>query len=178
MADGPPEPPPSSDQRLANILGALALALNDDMMAELADCLPPGIPAAAVALVGHAPWITIAELAQALRLSHSATVRLVDRACAADLLMRARSERDGRAVVVRPTAKGRTVAARIAAARLATVEHFLTALDREERASLSGMVERMLIGGLRDGMHGVRICRLCEPKVCDDCPIEPHLPQR
>lgn len=166
------------DLRLANLLGALALASHDDMVIAASNDMPSGVPAAAIALLDHAEWLTVAELAACMTLSHSATVRLVDRGCAAGFFSRRPSENDGRAVQIVLTEDGKAAASRISTARLSAISRFLKPLDEQERLLLSSMIERMLVGGLRDVMHGVRICRLCDPGVCRDCPMEPYLPSR
>ena len=164
--------------RTANLIGALAFALADDVAAAIGDLVPDNVPPSAVALIGHAPWITVVELAGALRLSHSATVRLVDRMEAAGLVRRGKSDRDGRAVLLSLTDTGEEAAARISDARLASVQSLLKGLAPREQAAFGMIAEKALAALIRDGDHAVRICRLCTPKVCTDCPVEPMLPQR
>jgi DNA-binding MarR family transcriptional regulator len=58
-------------------------------------------------------WCTVAELAEALQVKHHAAVGLVDRCAQAQLVSRARGERDRRQVEVRLTPRGERVLARL-----------------------------------------------------------------
>ena len=99
-------------------------------------------PAALVALHEWAGGRTIETLAGGLRLSHSRTVRVVDRLEAAGLATRARDPADGRGVLVRPDAgRARRGAAR-ADARAAALEAALAALDGGDRRELAAFAER------------------------------------
>ena len=165
-------------ERIVNLIGALAGAIADDINKETAALLPPAVPPAAIALVGHAPWITVAELASALQLSPSATVRLVDRATEAGLLVRKPSEADKRVSLVELTEAGRAVETQIVAVRRRTVEQLLSGLSSSDKDRLGELAEKMLGQLVRDPNHAVRVCRMCEPRVCADCPVEPMLPPR
>lgn len=167
-----------SDENAANLIAAFALAVVDDLSAAVGSLVPSGIPSSAIALIGHAPWITVAELAGALGLSHSATVRLVDRMSAVNLVERRRSKTDARAVLLSLTETGHDLAEQISASRLRSVEPLLSNLSQKERRTFANLTKKALEGSPRDGNHAVRICRLCEPIVCENCPVEPMLPLR
>tara|TARA_B100000678_G_C18227158_1_gene509324 strand:- start:4038 stop:4544 length:507 start_codon:yes stop_codon:yes gene_type:complete len=165
-------------ERIVNLVGALSGAIADDIVRETAALLPPSIPPAAIALVGHAPWVTVAELASALHLSSSATVRLVDRAVEAGFFVRRPSEVDRRISLVELTEAGRAIETHIVAVRRQAVQRSLDGLSSSDKDRLGELAERMLGQLVRNPGHAVRVCRMCEPQVCADCPVEPMLPPR
>jgi DNA-binding MarR family transcriptional regulator len=156
-------PAPGRDE---NLLGALALAVADRLGADVED----------VALVLLAGWLrgaSVDALRTVVQLSHSGTVRLVDRLQAAGLVQR-RPANDGRAVSLVPTRAGEAAAARVARDRLAAVADVLAPLTVEERAALTPLLERLLAAVVAAGAAPGRICRLCEVDVCghpERCPV-------
>ena len=102
----------TSDDRTANLLGALALTLSDRAGAAVhARAGVSGSDAAAlVTLRNYAEGEPLDLLRRALALSHPAVVRLADRLQARGLVERHRSASDGRAVALRLTAAGRRAA--------------------------------------------------------------------
>lgn len=152
--------------RTANLLGALVLAVVDDLRPVTAD-------AAIVQLENH-PDITIEELRQRTGLTHSATVRMVAQLEQRDLVTRGQSDRDRRAVVLTLTPDGRDAAAGVLSARsevLARVLAPLTPGDRQEFERLLGVLLDSLP---RSAAHATVICRLCELPACpmSRCPVE------
>ena len=107
-----------------NVVGALVVALGDRMRdaAEEAAGMRGALPAALVALHEWAGGRTIETLAGGLRLSHSRTVRVVDRLEAAGLAARARDPLDGRGVLVELTPAGQRAGERVLDARAAALE--------------------------------------------------------
>jgi len=99
-------------------LGALSLVVADRMNAavEAVAALGPSAPAALVALHEFLDGGTVTQLSSVLGLSHSGTVRLVDRLAVEGLVERIGAQ-DGRAVSVVLTSSGRRVALRIRQAR-------------------------------------------------------------
>src|SRR5262245_37182959 len=87
------------DLRIANIVGALALALSDDLLRAAERKAPEaGLAAAAIALLRHVPGMTIERLRNALGLSHPGAVRLIDRLEQEGSVVRRPSNADRRAV--------------------------------------------------------------------------------
>jgi DNA-binding MarR family transcriptional regulator len=163
-----------TDDRTANLLGALALALADRMTAGFADADAAG-PSRAAALLTLAsfPGPSIEGLRCTLGLTHSATVRLVD-GLAADGHVERKPAADRRAVSLRLTAAGKRAAAGLAAARRHPLASALGTLRPAERRALEPLVERLL-AALTDGRERAdRICRLCEIACCpqERCPVE------
>ncbi len=166
-----------SNDDLANQLGALALALADDMRAaaEAAAC-EPGPAAAALVLAGHVPNLSIAALAPAVGLSHPGAVRLVDRLVADGLMQRQPSPQDRRAVQLQLTPAGRDRAMAVQAARTAPLRQLVAMLDPAEARMLAGAVARLLAARVASEGDALRLCRLCDHDRCDTCPAERALP--
>lgn len=165
--------------RTENIVGALALALADDLLRAAQDRSPEAGPAAAaIALLGHEPGMPIERLRRALGLSHPGAVRLVDRLEADGLVSRGRSESDRRAVALTLTAPGETMCGAILSARRGALTQALASLTPAERASLDALADKMLRAVLRGEDHAYAMCRLCDPAACTDCPVEAELQAR
>jgi MarR family transcriptional repressor of emrRAB len=149
--------------RDANVVGALALALADDLRAatERAGGHGGSGAAALVALDGPVAGSSIDVLSRVCGISHSGTVRLVDRLEAAELVER-RLGADGRAVALWLTPAGRRVARRILARR----EAALAVLTPDERAALARAAETVLAAMAGRDAAEHRICRLCDTEAC------------
>lgn len=166
--------------RTGNLLGALSLAIADDVLdAVRAETDSSGASAAAaLALLGHAPGLTIKQLGQVLRLSHPGAVRLVDRLARDALVTRERSAQDGRAVTLALTGAGRAAAERILASRRGVLEAALGAFSATECRTFEALAEKLLRAALDDGLHAARVCRLCDPDDCRGCPVESEIASR
>jgi DNA-binding MarR family transcriptional regulator len=163
--------------RLANLLGAWALAVSDAISAAAATAAGRGgqAPAALVALHEFAGGSTIEELSQVLGLTHSAAVRLVDALVADGHVARRRGVGDRRAVALRLTPAGRAAARRIIRSRGEAVQGALAGLGAAERRSLTTLAERLTedmaarrLEQRRLGMPppGGWLCRLCDFEAC------------
>jgi DNA-binding MarR family transcriptional regulator len=166
----------ASDERTANLLGALALTLSDHAAAAVqAGAGVSGSDAAAlVTLRNYAEGEPLDLLRRALALSHPGVVRLADRLQARGLVERHRSDRDGRAVALRLTAAGRRSADAALAARADAIDAALETLDPGQRRALTPMLELMLGAQTTDSTASLVICRLCDPDVCghpERCPV-------
>jgi DNA-binding MarR family transcriptional regulator len=166
----------TSDERTANLLGALALTLSDRAGAAVhAGAGVSGSDAAAlVTLRNYAEGEPLDLLRRALALSHPGVVRLADRLQARGLVERHRSDRDGRAVALRLTAAGRRSADAALAARADAIDAALETLDPGQRRALTPMLELMLGAQTTDSTASLVICRLCDPDVCghpERCPV-------
>src|SRR4051794_40452775 len=119
--------------RTANLLAAAAVRIADLVHSSTAVTTGRGAQApAAVVLLARPEQRAIEDLRQALQLSHSATVRLVDRLVQDGLVKRAPGD-DGRTVIPTLTATGRRTAGAIQRARASAVKPLLAALEPEER---------------------------------------------
>src|SRR5205814_8184833 len=125
-------------------------------------------PSAAAALSALHQFLdrpTIDRLRQVLGLTPSGAVRLVDRLADAGLVARGPGE-DGRSRSVSLTARGRRVAARVAAARRAALDEALVGLSAAERDTLGGLLDRMMANVVAAKEGGGWICRLSGLTAC------------
>lgn len=161
------------EPRSANLLGALVTALNDDLELAAAEAAEHGsaFPAALVS-VRWQPGLTIEALRRVLGLSHSGTVRLLDR-LERDGSVERRAGRDGRSVALQLTPQGRQQVRRILERRRAVMANALGLLSPAEQQHLLKLVEKLLAGLTRGLEHSDHICRLCDEAVCPDasCPV-------
>jgi DNA-binding MarR family transcriptional regulator len=158
---------------LENTLGALAVAISDRLLAELRhgyDLAPSD--AAGLVVLARIPQ-PIEAVRRQVGLSHSATVRLVDRLEAAGLAARVPG-RDGRTVNVRLTATGTQEARRLLEERQRIMSDVLAHLSVDERLTLAAVVERLLEQLAVDWRVAMHICRLCDLPGCESdwpCPV-------
>lgn len=150
-----------------NAFGALALAVADRMEESVAAVAGHGAsgPAALVALDGLAAGRSIDSLRRILDLTHSGTVRLVDRLAAARLVER-RIGADVRAVSLHLTPEGRRAARRVGAAREAALEQVLSPLDAAQRDELNSLLSALFRGLAPSDDDARRLCRLCDADGC------------
>lgn len=163
-----------NDDRTANLLGALALALTDDLKDETEARAEHGAAApAALVTIGFYPGESIEMLSRILGLSHSAVVRLVDRLATYDLVER-RGGTDGRTSALHLTRRGKARMRLILRGRRHVLTTALSALSSDEQALFAGLLEKLLGALTRDRRHADHICRLCDERVCPGgrCPVE------
>ena len=158
------------ERRTSNLLGALALALADEMQAVAAAVAGHGAsgPAALVLLADLAGGATVEEQRRALGLTHSGTVRLVDRLVGAGLVER-RVGADARSLSLHLTPGGGRTARRVITARDGVLERALIPLEPRQRVLFEGLLEQ-LVAGLEEPRR--RICRLCDVPACGRCPAQ------
>ena len=162
----------SETQRTANLLGAAVLGLHDELKqtVETRSGRSGEAPAALNAL-GHQPGLSNDALSQLLGLTHTGTVRLVDRLAADGLVERRPAARDKRGVALYLTAAGKTVRREILADREAALVPLVSRLSVREQKTLASLLGKLLTAASRDDTHKLRICRLCDSGVCKACPI-------
>lgn len=168
----------TSPDHTANLLGALSLVVADRMTDAAADVVGHSLTAATALSALHQfldrPSVDV--LRRVLGLTHSGTVRLVDR-LEADGYVARRPGADGRSVAISLTAKGKRVGARVTAARSTVLGGVLATLTEAERAALDSTVAKLL-AGMKRGPGATRwICRLCDLDACGradgHCPFVP-----
>ena len=162
--------------REANLLGALAVVLAD-ALAEANEPAGGASPAAAlVAIGGASAGASIDALARIVRLSHSGTVRLVDR-LAADGLVERRRGSDQRSAALVLTPAGRRAARNVLSRREANLQSIVALLTDDQRAAIGGAAERILSELGRNPEAEPRVCRLCDVDACGRargrCPMVP-----
>jgi DNA-binding MarR family transcriptional regulator len=162
-----------SNARAANLLGALVVALHDELETATTEAADHGsaCPAALTTILGE-PGLSIEQLRQILGLSHSGTVRLLD-GLEREGSVERRAGRDARSVALQLTAQGKRRARAVLDARQQTLDPALAALTPAERAQLVRLTEKLLGRLTRDRRHSDHICRLCDLSVCPDatCPV-------
>jgi MarR family transcriptional regulator, negative regulator of the multidrug operon emrRAB len=168
---------PSSSQHAANVLGALSLAVADRMntAVEAIATLGPSAPAALAAMHEFLDGGSVTQLSSVLGLTHSGTVRLVDRLVVEGLVERVAAQ-DGRAVSLVLTRHGRSTAERILRAREKSLASALSALSPDEIDNLAAALDTMLttVTHARAEERSARtndrpqpwLCRLCDFAAC------------
>jgi MarR family transcriptional regulator, negative regulator of the multidrug operon emrRAB len=161
---------PSRDE---NLLAAMALGIADRIRETLeADAEHGAMASAALNTVGFFPGESISVLSKTLKLSHSATVRLVDGLAGKGLLER-RKGRDGRSVVLSLTRTGKRAFDRLREKRRKAIAEIIDVLSTNEQTQLTRLSEKLLDRLTRDRASGDFICRFCEIESCpqDRCPV-------
>ncbi|MEO0497072.1 MAG: MarR family transcriptional regulator [Pseudomonadota bacterium] len=166
------------DEALENTLGALALALSDDIGASIQTSGFVQSEVEAIGHLGHAPEMTISDLSSAIALSHAATVRLVTRLEAKGLVSRSQSTLDARKVILKLTAQGEDLHETLLGRRQGRLRSALQVLSPQEKSQFSTLTNRILRAMLRDESHAFRVCRLCDRPVCASCPVEAEMVER
>ena len=159
-----------------NIIGAAALGMADRVReaGEQASGLRGLMPAALISLHHHDSGYAVEQLAGALGMSHSRTVRLVDDLVAAGLAARRPDPGDRRVVRVRLSAKGRRTAETILRARAQALDTCLDGVSSARRRSLARIASEILGSMVDDRVRARRVCRMCDSHACGhltgDCP--------
>jgi DNA-binding MarR family transcriptional regulator len=161
-------------QHTANILGALALLIQDRVEsawhAEL-DLSP--MAAAALVQIDNEPGASIELIASHIGLTHSATVRVIDRLAERGLVEKDRARKDARAQSLRLSKAGKRTAERLHAARNRVTDGLLAGLDPVQRQALEGAISAILHRCVQPGREADVTCRVCDDRRCtpDICPI-------
>jgi MarR family transcriptional regulator, negative regulator of the multidrug operon emrRAB len=156
-----------------NLLAAVALGIADRIEEAIeADAQAGAMASAALNTVGFFPGESISVLSKTLKLSHSATVRLVDGLACKGLLERSKGK-DGRSVVLSLTPAGARAFDRLREKRRKAIAEVIYVLSTNEQAQLSRLSEKLLDRLTRDRASGDFICRFCEIESCpqDRCPV-------
>lgn len=155
-----------------NLIGAMALSLSDEIIAEADRVAPRNDPSASIALIGRSPGWTIRDLAHDLRLSHAAAVRLVDRLVGDGLMTRQRSDVDRRAVQLSLTDDGNRAYAELLRSRHRRLGEALASLTSNEQQMLAKLSAKLLTSIAADTGETSRMCRFCDTTSCTNCPID------
>jgi MarR family transcriptional regulator, negative regulator of the multidrug operon emrRAB len=162
-----------SDERLQNLLGALAVAIADNMNASSQELIEfKGEAASALVQIGTVSNLTISKLSKPLSLSHSATVRVVSKLVSKGLVSK-NSNDDAREVALRLTDRGVALMEKILASKNAAIKAIISPFSRDERKTLEAFLCRMLKQTPKSDDDTLRICRMCDERVCpqDTCPV-------
>jgi DNA-binding MarR family transcriptional regulator len=162
---------------VANRLGAMALTLGDGIRdaTEGATGMAGGLPAALVSLAEWADGRSVDVLAEAMRVSHSRAVRVVDRLEAAGLARRESDPSDGRRALVRLEPAGRELAERALDARARVLLCAVAGLDAADVRDLERLLGSLLDAAIVDARSAAGTCRLCDAHACGHydgvCPV-------
>jgi MarR family transcriptional repressor of emrRAB len=162
---------------VANRLGAMALTLSDSIRTatEEATGLAGGIPSALVSLHEWADGRSVDVLAEAMRVSHSRAVRVVDRLEAAGLARREPDPSDGRRALVRLEPPGRASAERALEARSRVLLGAVARLEAADVRNLDRAIAAVLDVTTLDTRAAMGTCRLCDAHACGHydgtCPV-------
>ena len=166
--------------RLAQLLGALSLSAADRVRSSVDASLGrAGAHAAALVHLDAYPGDSVQALADVLRVSQPAAVKVVNR-LAGDGLLERRQGPDGRTRALHLTAEGRDAAARVLADRAAELEDVLHVLGGDEREHLEPLLEKLVAALAGDRPGALTVCRLCDRTSCcgapAGCPLEHTVP--
>jgi DNA-binding MarR family transcriptional regulator len=161
----------SEAARPANLLGAVALDAAGVLDAATRPVVGQGGAAAAalVTIAAH-PGRSIERLRAPLGLSQPGAVRLVERLVALGWVERAGGG-GRRGLELRLTPEGEGVLDELLHARRAALADLLEPLTPSERDQLSGLLEKLLAARTGDRRDLERLCRLCEWRICTQCPV-------
>ena len=134
-----------------------------------------GLPAALVSLREWADGESVDVLAEAMRVSHSRAVRVVDRLEAAGLARRTSDPSDARRALVWLEPAGRELAERALAARSHVLLSAVAQLDAGEVRDLERLLAALLHTTTVDVRAAKETCRLCDAHACGHyegvCPV-------
>ena len=166
------------EPEIANLLGALSLAVMDRIEQGARDIIGyAGETPAALIVIGYGPGITNDKLRRILGLSHSGTVRLVDR-LVSDRLVERRPRKDGREVALHLTPKGAASRKDLLTSRISAVASFVDVLSPSERKRLGEVIRNVLARQDTSEMDRFTICRMCDNGVCSNCPLPTTVSKR
>jgi DNA-binding MarR family transcriptional regulator len=112
----------------------------------------------------------IGWLANVLELTHSATVRLVDRLEGDDLIERLPKDHR-KQVGLRITAKGRDLAGNILQARERVAGRFLAPLSKGQLSALAELSRTVITHNVTNELDSYQVCALCDEASCGKlCP--------
>lgn len=177
----------SSRRHTANVLGALSLVIADRMntAVEAIATLGPSAPVALAAMHEFCDGGSVTQLSSVLGLTHSGTVRLVDRLAAEGLVERTGAQ-DGRAVSVALTPHGRRTAQQILHTRENSLTSALSAFSPDEIDNLATALDTILTtvtlaraeerSTPTNNRSQPWLCRLCDFSACGrsegHCPVD------
>jgi len=167
-------PKQMTDEQISNVLGALALHISDrlrqtvDIAAEHGSTAP-----SAIVVIAQYPGESIEFLSRILNLSHSATVRLVDRLIDSGLVSKGPAS-DARAVALTCTSSGAKRARSILRARQKVLQPLVSVLSDVDKRHLEVILRKLPWTGVQSREAAIHTCRLCDYDRCDlkgNCPV-------
>ncbi len=155
----------------ANLLGVVGLSVADRIQTVALEVMNrAGETPAALVIIGYGFGPSNDKLKRVLGLSHPGTVRLVDR-LVSDGLVERRKGRDNREIALYLTEEGHALREALLEGRVASIKSLLTPLSKKEQKSLDAILRKLLISMHPNDLERRRLCRLCDDRVCKNCPI-------
>ncbi|TDB96677.1 MarR family transcriptional regulator [Actinomadura sp. 7K534] len=164
----------ATTERVANLLGAAATAVTDDLRDRSVAAFRLNTSnAAALIILRTAPGVSVTELGRRVGLTQSAAVRMVDSLERSGLVERRRLV--GNLIGVHPTEEGRRCAEHLLDTRGAGLRRVLDGFDEAQLETLGVLLEKLLEGLYQGPGHADRLCRLCDRNACTaenaTCPV-------
>ena len=157
--------------RTTNLLGVVGLAVADRIEDVARDILGRvGETPAALVVIGHGTDLSNDGLSRILGLSHTGTVRLVNR-LVTDGLVERHEGQDRRAVALQLTNRGYGVRDELLHGRLSAMDSILASLSSSERETLDLLLSKILTSMDTTASERRTLCRLCNVEICSNCPI-------
>ena len=154
-----------------NLLGVIGLAVAGRIEKSVQEILKhSGETPAALVVIGYELGPTNDQLRAVLGLSHSGTVRLVDR-LVKDGLVERREGNTKREIALYPTREGKLLREQILKERLNAIRPLLGGLTERETETLDRLLQKMLASQETSDLERRTLCRLCDNRVCENCPI-------
>jgi MarR family transcriptional regulator, negative regulator of the multidrug operon emrRAB len=158
--------------RLSNLLGALGVAVTDDVTATMVST--SNLPLSDIAclnVVAHNQGCSIRYLSGTLGITHPGAVRLIDRLASAGLVERGPGP-DRRTVGLHLTAAGRRHWVRQRDARGRLLDAAVGKLTATQRDSAVSVIETLLAAFTTSELRGEQLCRFCDESACPQlqCP--------
>jgi len=141
------------------------------MQAEL-DLSP--MSAAALVQVEQESGCAIEPVATRIGLSHSATVRLIDKLVERGLVAKDRARQDQRQQSLKLTKAGQRAAARLHQVRNQVTDDLLSLVPPAEGEALGKAIAAILHRAVTTRQEGDMVCRVCDENRCrpEICPIQ------
>jgi MarR family transcriptional regulator, negative regulator of the multidrug operon emrRAB len=162
-------------ERLANLVGAAALAATGAMTAAASAVTDGGLStAAALVTLASEPGIGVTELGRRLGLSQPGATRLIDSLVGRGLVLSS-PEPGARTVALRLTGAGDETARLFLAERDRALAALLEPLDERARQDLDAALSLVLERLTDQGAPAHQTCRLCDEQACTvtaPCPVE------
>ena len=167
----------TADRRLANLLGAFACALGDEVERKAEQSTQRSV-ASAIALIQLEPQRggSLAELQSALGLTQPSVTRIVQKLRDDGLVDVVRQGADGRVIHINLTTRGLESRTQALKGRESAILPLIAALDQQQHQAVQTLIERALTVLTPDRAASDRACRFCDLGVCpqERCPAEPN----
>ena len=161
-------------QHTANILGAMSLLIQDRVERAWQSTLDLSpMAAAAMVQIDNEPGASIELVANHIGLTHSATVRVIDKLAERGLVEKDRAHKDARAQSLKLSKAGKRLVQQLHGTRNAVTDDLLAGLNPAQRTAMEEAIRAILHRCVEPGREADVTCRVCDDRRCspDICPI-------